>query len=222
MTTFVLIHGMGHGGWCWEAVEALLVDTGHTVHAPDLPLTSLDDDAAAVVELLDSIDGPKVLVGHSYGGLVISRAADQRTDLTHLFYIAAAMVGPDELLPVLAGEYPTIPLAGCLDFTDDGWVEIADPAGASNAFYQRCDPEAAAAATARLRRTSMSCLMTPTGAEPWNNIASTYVLCEQDGAIHPDLQRTMSARAQSVVVLDTDHSPFLSTPTRTAEILMGS
>ena len=77
-------------------------------------------------------------------------------------------------------------------------------------FYNSCSADDADAAIAQLRPTAFSVLATATGGEPWNEIPSTYVLCEQDQAIHPDFQRQMSSRAKHVVVIDTDHSPFLS------------
>ena len=97
MSKFVLVHGLCHGGWCWEPTATDLAALGHDVTAVDLPLTGLDDDASVVTHTLDRLDGPVVLVGHSYGGLVISRVANGRDDVSHLVYIAALMIGADDV-----------------------------------------------------------------------------------------------------------------------------
>jgi len=110
MSTFVLVHGAGHGAWCWERTERDLAARGHSSVAVDLPLTSLEEDAAAVSECLDSLDGQAILVGHSYGGLVISKAAGDRTDVEQLVYVAAVLVDADESILTLASGFPSSPL----------------------------------------------------------------------------------------------------------------
>jgi len=219
MSTFVLVHGLCHGGWCWESTADDLAHRGHEVIAVDLPLTGLDDDAAAVADTIDRLGRPVVLVGHSYGGLVISRAADGRNDVSHLVYIAALMIGADDLAGVLAGEFPPTVFNQRFEVSDDRMITI-DPDAAVECFYNECDTAIARAAAARLRPTSVGCLRMPTGAEPWNRIPSTYVVCERDQTIHPDMQRAMSARARRVRSLDTDHSPFMSTPGDLTRILI--
>jgi pimeloyl-ACP methyl ester carboxylesterase len=219
MSTFVLIHGMAHGGWCWQPIVERLQQHDHRVIAPDLPLTGLADDANSVGELLDSLDGTKILVGHSYAGLVISRAAADRSDIEHLVYIAATMI-PGDADPLAAGmESSGEQLVAALEFSDDGWMNIV-ASEAVAAFYSRCSPDEAAAAVERLRPTAIECLTDPSGGEPWRNIDSTYVLCQADAAVRPESQREMSARATKVVEVDTDHSPFLSSPDRLTEILL--
>ncbi len=74
----------------------------------------------------------------------------------------------------------------------------------------RSAAQRAAAAAERLRPTNAECLAVPPGAEPWRAVASLYILCKHDHAIHPEMQRWMSSRAGSVVSYDTDHSPFIS------------
>ena len=71
MTTMVLVHGAFHGAWCWEPVRSVLDEQGIPNLAPELPLTGLEADAGAVRALLDAVEGPVVLCGHSYGGMVI-------------------------------------------------------------------------------------------------------------------------------------------------------
>ena len=135
MGALILVHGLAHGAWCWSRTRADLVARGHDVLAVDLPLTGLDEDAAALRRALDDWGRESVLVGHSYAGLVISRAAAERPDVQHLVYVAAMLV--------------------------DG------------------------------------------------------------GDVYLDFQRWMSTRAGEVVTLDTDHSPFMSSPGQFADLLAG-
>jgi pimeloyl-ACP methyl ester carboxylesterase len=218
MASYVLVHGVCHGGWCWSQVAERLVERGHDVVAVDLPLTSLEDDAAEVRRALDAAPAPVVLVGHSYGGLVISMAAGGRTDVRHLVYVAAVMLDGDDDPGARFAEFPPTTLFQGDIVTDDGRLVIP-PDHAIVSFYAECDPDVAQAAAERLRPTALACLGTPTGAEPWRTVPSTYVLCERDQAIHPDLQRWMSTRARTVVTFDTDHSPFFSMPDELTEVL---
>ncbi len=208
---YVLVHGVAHGAWCWERTRTDLVAAGHEVVALDLALTSLADDASIVVDALDRFDGPKILVGHSYGGLVISKAAGERADVEHLVYVAAIMLDGDQLFTDVGAEFDATELAGALVIGDDGTFTVAHET-ALVAFYNECSHDDARNAAAQLRPTSITCVMSPAGAEPWRTIPSTYVVCERDQAIDAAMQRSMAQRATKVVVLDTDHSPFLSRP----------
>jgi len=214
---FICVHGVCHGGWCWDKTKSDLEAQGHTVSAPDLPLTSLDNDASAVRDVLDASTKPSVLVGHSYGGSVISKAAAGRTDVAHLVYVAAIMIGKDEVFAEVSAPYPS-DLGQSLLISEDNTFCV-DSKGAIDAFYHCCDPQEAADAAARLRTTSFDCVSTPSGAEPWNSIPSTYVLCSQDKAITAELQTLMSQRAATTVTIDTDHSPFYSAPEELLAVL---
>ncbi|MEM1231306.1 MAG: alpha/beta fold hydrolase [Pseudomonadota bacterium] len=217
---FVLIHGMGHGGWCWEQTQADLEAQGHTVQAPDLPLTSLEDDVALVTGLLEARSEPCVLVGHSYGGLVIAGASADRSDVRALVYVAAVLVSKDVLFTELSSHYPT-DLATVLTVGADGQVHV-DPESAAACFYQCCPDDVAARAVPRLRPSSVASVGAPAIAEPSTTIPSTYVVCLQDKAIAPALQQEMAQRATRAVELDTDHSPFYSEPEALRDVLLGA
>jgi len=129
------------------------------------------------------------------------------------------MIGAEEAAGARAGEFPSTVFDQRFELSDDGMITI-DPDSAVECFYNECESSVARAAAIRLRPTSVDCLRTPTGAEPWHDIPSTYVVCERDQTIHPDMQRAMSARARRVHSLDTDHSPFMSTPDELLDILV--
>ena len=218
MGALMLVHGVGHGAWCWRRTKADLDDRGHDVVAVDLPLTGLGDDAAAVQRALDDWGRSVMLVGHSYAGLVISKAAAERRDVQHLVYVAAMLVDGGDVYLDRMREFAAAPINAEVDLTADGNL-VVRPETAVGCFYNECDSAEAEEAARRLRPTAARCLSEPPGVEPWRSIPSTYVLCLRDRAIHPDFQRWMSARAGEVVTFDTDHSPFMSMPERFVDLL---
>ena len=220
MGALMLVHGVGHGAWCWHRTKADLVDRGHDVVAVDLPLTGLGDDAAAVQRALDDWGRSVMLVGHSYAGLVISKAAAERRDVQHLVYVAAMLVDGGDVYLDRMREFAAAPINAEVDLTADGNL-VVRPETAVGCFYNECDRAEAEEAARRLRPTAARCLSEPPGVERWRSIPSTYVLCLRDRAIHPDFQRWMSARAGEVVTFDTDHSPFMSMPERFVDLLDG-
>ena len=218
MTTVVLVHGAFHGAWCWEPVRSELDARGVANLAPDLPLTGFEDDAATVAAALEAVDGPVVLVGHSYGGMVISRAAGARDDVDRLVYLCAVQVADGEemtLRPTLLMEH--------LVHGDDGALSV-DLEFAAECFYHDCDPAAAAAAVAQLRPMPVGVgEIGGTAAEvpppAWTTIPSTYVVCTLDRTIDPETQREMARHATDVVTWDTSHSPMMSRPELVADLL---
>jgi pimeloyl-ACP methyl ester carboxylesterase len=219
MTTVVLVHGAFHDGWCWELVRSALDERGVPNQALDLPFTGLEGDAEAVGKLLDAVEGPAVLCGHSYGGMVISRAASGRDDVAHLVYLCAVQVGDDAEM----GEVVTARsnIAEAFVYGEDGSMS-ADLASAPLVFYHDCDDELTATAVSHLRVMPVG-VVQASDAEPpppaWTQIESTYVVCTDDQIIHPEGQRIMAAHADHVVELDTSHSPMLSRPDLVADVL---
>jgi pimeloyl-ACP methyl ester carboxylesterase len=219
MSVFVFVHGAGHGAWCWDRTERDLAAHGHSSVSMDLPLTGLDEDAAAVRDCLNELDEPAILVGHSYGGLVISKAAGGRSDVEQLVYVAAVLVGASEDVVSLTGAHTPTPLMGQLDYTPDGSM-ILTPTATLECLYNETPSEEARAASQRMRPTAASGLVSSPGADPWRTIPTTYVVCERDRALSPEMQRSMAARAGRVESIDTDHSPFASRPEEFCALLV--
>ena len=215
---YILVHGLGHGGWCWERTVATLEAMGHSVEAPDLPLTSLADDARTVAALIEQ-HSPAVVVGHSYGGLVISQAAAiTRGTITHLVYLAAAMFGADEDYLALMEQHETPVSANLTTRRGDSVIVPAETA--LEAFYNECSAADARAAAARLRPTAIACItLTEPPAEPWHKTPSLFIVCLRDRAMPPAAQAILARKARKVVELDSDHSPFLSANEALCEVL---
>lgn len=225
----ILVHGAWHGGWCWAALQSELDRRGVPSLAPDLPghgasgepLGDLYGDADAIAALALRLNRPVVLVGHSYGGVVITQAAAQVAQATELVFVAAFVPDEGDSLMGLLGSFEPRRVALGLATrpgSSDTTTSI-DPAGAAAAFYHLASPEVAAAAVARLGEQSVASFVQPVTAAPWHTLPSTYVLCRHDEAIHPDHQAIMAARCAVTVTLDADHSPFLTHVAEVADII---
>jgi pimeloyl-ACP methyl ester carboxylesterase len=225
---FVLVHGAWHGAWCWSALQAELDRRGLASYAIDLPghgastlpLGDLHDDAAHVAASLDALGRDVVLVGHSYGGAVITEAAVRTDRARHLVYLTAFVPDTGENVLGLLGSFPPaeVAISAAIVPRDDG-TTVIDPALAVAAFYANCPTAVAAAAIQRLSPQTMVSFGQPTTGAGWQTTTSTYVRCTEDQAIHIDHQTIMASRCSDVRTLHTDHSPFASAISETADIL---
>jgi pimeloyl-ACP methyl ester carboxylesterase len=230
----VLVHGAWHGAWCFDRVVALLTDAGIDAIAVDLPghgsdpgpLSDLHGDSARVREVLDQLDGECVLLGHSYGGAVITEAGTHPA-VRHLVYLCAFALDADESCmaaaikesAALGISFDGRPnLAEAMAFQSDETISVT-PAGAAECFYNDCDDATTAMAIGRLGPQPSGTLNDVPTAVAWRERPSTYVVCTEDLAVHPDLQRVMARRCTDTVDWPTSHSPFLSAPERVADLL---
>ncbi|MDE2403986.1 MAG: alpha/beta fold hydrolase [Sphingomonadales bacterium] len=217
MATFVLVPGAMHGSWCWDRVVPLLEGEGHRAVAVDLPGMGLGGAAADdgvtladwgdhVADVVRAQPGPVVLVGHSRGGLVIGEAAERVPALlAGLIYVAALLVPPGESVAGLRGVDP-----GAGPHAVPGFATL------TAMFYQKCSPEDAAWAVARLEAEPLQMLTSAATITPerWGRVPRGYVECRDDATIALVEQRRMQAAlpCDPVVTLDSDHSPWLSAP----------
>ncbi len=216
--TLLLVHGAWHGSWCWEPVRTRLADRGWPVATVDLPSVApaeerpgLHDDARAVREALDAIDGPVVVVAHSYGGAAVSEGAAGAPNLAHLVYVTAFQLDAGEsLLGTVGGQPPSW-------WKVDG--DLFSPLTPHEIFFADVDPDVAAAAIARLRPQSYAVASDRLTAAAWKDVPSTYVVCENDNAIPVFAQEAMAQRAGHVERLPSSHSPFLSHPAELTAII---
>lgn len=231
----VLIHGAWHGAWCWAALQAeldrrnvasLAIDLpGHGTST--LPFGDLHGDAQHVADVVSRLDRPVILVGHSYGGAVITEATHRiekvlPAGVAHLVYLAAFCPDAGETVMDLARHAS----GGPVDLGDamvpiEGGLSILEPAKAAPALYGDCDPNAVSAALERLCPQPLATMIQPAADAPWRRIPATYVVCTRDRSVHPGLQEFMATRCTNTVRFDTDHSPFLSMTTQTADVIAG-
>jgi pimeloyl-ACP methyl ester carboxylesterase len=226
-TTYILVHGAWGGGWCWR-------DVGHELSRRDVQWTALDlpssthgahpntflgDDAHEVIEVA-TFDGPVVLVGHSYGGVVITEAADRIPNLERLIYIAA-------LVPALgqsAGEViQEVSVRTLLDeaIEVEGDYLRLNPDRATAALYQDCTDEVASWAVSNLTTQTLASLRSPRSSFDVA-VTSYYVRCSLDHAVDPTLQEVMAGRCSEMATMESGHSPMLSQPIALCDLILAS
>lgn len=236
MARYVLVHGAWHGGWCWEEIVPGLEARGHVVVAPDLPgmgpprdglaSPTLEDWANFVADLVRVGDERTILVGHSRGGLVISRAAELAPEaIVRSVYVAAVLAGPGESLADAVQRGSTEPMAlspGIAIDPQSRYSRVKDLATARHMFFGNSPDAVAPRAFARLTEEPFDILRTRLELTPerYGRVPRTYVECLRDVALPIEVQRAMYARQPcEIATLDTDHSPFYSMPGKLTDIL---
>ena len=220
----LLVHGAFTGAWIWEDVLTELGRHGVTATTVDLPSRTaegtLDSDARAVRDALAALDGPAVLVGHSYGGAVITRAAADNPDVVRLVYVCAVLPQADEAVgDVLARDpAPAADLSAILVPAEDGTATLSRE-GARTTLYNDATDEQAASALDRMGRHALGTLAEKATGLGWREHPSTYVLTLQDKQFSVALQREFASHASRTVELDAGHGPMLTRPAELAAII---
>jgi len=214
----VLVHGAWADGSSWADVIEQLQRDGYTVRAAQLPLTSLADDVAVVRRELARIDRPVVLVGHSYGGAVISQAATEAANVVGLVYVAAFAPDAGETLGALGAMFPDTPLNGGLVDTEGTFTIVPDTF--VRAFAGDL-PERQARVLASVQKPIAGAILgTPAGHPAWRDLPSWYLVARDDQAIAPALERFMAARAKSKTIeVSASHAVMLSRPHAVADLI---
>jgi len=235
MSTFVLIHGAAHGGWCWYKVVAALEKHGHTVLAPDLPGHGKDKTPIAdvtlqryvdsVCKLLDAQREPVVLVGHSMGGGIITQVAEERPDrIKWLVYLTAAMPQNGQSMFERFQHDTTSASLASFEVAPDKISARFREEGIREAFYEDCSEEDIALAKLLLVPQAMEPITVPvkTSEAKWGQVPRAYIECLQDRALTPPFQKQLytATPCQKVISMNTSHSPFFSAPGELAKHLM--
>lgn len=219
--TAVFVHGGWHDGWSWHLVRDLLDARGVPSVALNLPMTTLDRDAAVLSATLADIEGDAIVISHSWGGSVATLGAIGAPNVRHLIYIAAVLTEAGHPTP------SSMPVEGRETLRPKVVIEtdtttIIDREVSLAAFYHDVEPSLARRAASRLRpfqKTGYAIIETNAVAA-WRTIPTTYVVCAEDRMIHPDTQREMAAAAGATVLeWPSSHSPFLSHPDLVADLV---
>ena len=231
MANYVLVHGSGHGAWCWQRVVPLLEAKGHNVVAVDLPGNGHDDTPLAGVTLetyaehvcrvLDSLDSPAVLVGHSLGGISISRAAELRPDKVAVLVYLTALLLPDggTFLSAVSDEpdaQRALETRSSWDLSEDRSHVVYKMEQAQHRFYNDCSQEDVEWAKPMLVPQPTGPLLSPMriSDENFGRVPRVYIECTQDNAMAPEFAREMytALPCAEVITMQTGHSPFMSAP----------
>jgi pimeloyl-ACP methyl ester carboxylesterase len=225
--TVVLVHGAFADASGFGGIIRELSTSGYRVLAPPNPLRGLAGDAAAVSAVAGAIDGPVVLVGHSYGGAVITQASAGLPNVVGLVYLAAFSLDAGESCASVQAPFPASLLAGTVTptpydapgaaggpdlFIGEGRFRetfCADvPVDLAQVMYATQRPLAAAAFTENAT------------AAGWKSVPSWYLVAAQDNAISPEAERFMARRMSSTTEeIDGSHTAFIAQPVRTADFI---
>jgi pimeloyl-ACP methyl ester carboxylesterase len=236
MSSYVLIHGSWHGGWCWDKMVSLLKAAGHRVVAPDLPghgqdktpisEISLAGFVARVGEVLEATPEPVILVGHSMGGIVITQAAEYWPErIQSLVYLCAFLPRSGEsLLQLAQQDRESLILPNLIINEAEGWHAVKEEAQ-REVFYQDCSDEAVARAKSLLvLHEALAPVATPLQLSPerYGRVRRVYIEALRDQTLGPALQKQMytATPCQQIFSLNTGHSPFLSAPEALVKQLM--
>jgi pimeloyl-ACP methyl ester carboxylesterase len=223
--TIVLVHGAFAESSSWNAVIAELNRDGYRTIAAANPLRGVSSDAAAVSAIIGSIDGPVVLVGHSYGGPVITEAANGKGNVKALVYVAGFAPDTGESSLTLSGRFPGSTLG-------DALLPVALPDGSQDLYIQpekfheqfAADVSAAQASlmAATQRPVAKAALAEPSGAPSWKTVPSYAIYGSADRNIPPAVMKFMADRALSlktVVVEGGSHALMVSHPDAVASLI---
>jgi pimeloyl-ACP methyl ester carboxylesterase len=235
MSTYILVHGSWHGGWCWNKVAPLLQKQGHTAVTVDLPGHGQDKTPIPeitlqrfvdrVCQVLDAQSKPVILVGHSMGGVVITQTAEYRPDkIKTLVYLCAFLPRNGEsLLQLAQQDRETLILPNLILNEAEGYHAVKAEA-IREVFYHDCgDEDVAWAKSLLVAQEALAPVATPVQISDANygRIPRVYIECRRDQTIGPSLQTQMymATLCQRVLSLDTSHSPFLSAPEKLVDHL---
>jgi pimeloyl-ACP methyl ester carboxylesterase len=226
--TVVLVHGSWADASSWNGVITHLLHDGYTVVAPPDELRSLSGDAASVRAFLDTIEGPVVLVGHSYGGEVITNAATGAANVAALVYVDAFQPDEGESAFTLAGPDSALSADPATIFD---LVPANQPPTASTEVYLKPSTVFASFATgldrtdkalvaATQRPATLGALQERSGTPAWRTIPSWAFIGTQDKIIPPSVQRSMAARAGSTVTeFKAGHLSLMTNPEAVSKVI---
>jgi pimeloyl-ACP methyl ester carboxylesterase len=227
--TVVLVHGAFADASGWAAVEQRLQRRGYTVLAPANPLRGVASDAAYLASVLATITGPIVLVGHSYGGEVITNTATGNPNVKALVYIAAFAPDQGETSGTLATMFPGTGLTqanlvfrpyplGNGETGTDGYI---NPAVFQSVFCADVPADLAATMGASQRPAELATLGEPSGVPAWKTIPSWYLVASQDHAIPPASERFMAHRMGAhTVEINSSHVAMISHPKAVTDLIL--
>jgi pimeloyl-ACP methyl ester carboxylesterase len=215
----VLVHGAWADGSCWSKVIPLLQAAGLHAAAVQNPLTSIADDVAATNRIINIQDGPVLLVGHSYGGAVITEAGNH-AKVAGLVYVAAFAPDEGETLGGMAQKYPQPPLFSEIQPIEDGFL-LLTAKGLTESFAQDLSAEEKQTMIATQAATQGALLATPITKAAWHTRPSWFVIAENDRAISPEQERSTAKRMGSkTLTVSTSHVAMLAQPEKVAQFII--
>lgn len=217
----VLVHGAFADGSSWSKVIAQLQAKGYNVIAAQNPLTSFDEDVAAAKRAIALMDGPVLLVGHSYGGMVISEAGKD-PKVAGLLYVAALVPEEGQSASDVNAAMPTTGVEKVFHLSSEGFLSLPLK-GIDEHFAQDASPEERKVIYATQIPWAASATQQKVYSPAWQTKPSWYIVAAKDGMINPDLERFKAKLIKATTLeLTSGHVPMVSQPTKVANFIIGA
>ena len=218
----VLVHGAWADGSGWGKVIKLLLEAGYRTVAVQNPLTSLADDVETTRRLIESMDGPVLLVGHSYGGVVITETAHKCPNVVGLVYIAAFAPEVGESITILASL--GAPPAGAAAVRPDKYGTLwIDRSLFADNFCQDVQKDEALVMAAAQKPLAARCFDDKITNAGWKDLPCYYQVSEDDRMIPPPAEKFMAERMKAKTVISivgASHAPMVSHPDKIADLIL--
>lgn len=215
----VLVHAAWTDASSWNRVIPALQRKGMQVLAVQIPLTSLSDDAATVRRALKRVSGPVVLVGHSYGGAVVTAAGSGNLNVKALVYVAAMAPDEGETVGQLLHRGTPHVSAPALVPDENAFLWMSAK-GFADAVAHDSSAKDAELMAATQKPIAIKCVEEPMSRPAWRDKPSWYLVAERDRMIAPETQRFMAHRAGShILAMELDHTPLASAPDQVLAII---
>ncbi len=212
----VLVHGAFANATGWEGVISILQRDGYPVIAVENPLESFGGDVATTKRAINSLPGPVVLVGHSYGGAVITQAASQNSKVKALVYVAAIAPEGGEAIGAYLNKYPS-DLSGALKTDSAGFAKV-DPTKFRMVLAGDVAEEKTAILAVSQKPINTASFAATVSDATWKTLPSWYIVSTQDRALNPELERFYAKRmGAKTIEIHTSHVPFLTHPKEVAQ-----
>jgi len=219
-TNIVLVHGLWADGSSWSKVIPILKNAGHKVIAVQLPLHSLADDVETVKRAIELAGGPTILVGHSFGGFIITNAAYNNQNVSGLVYVSA--FAPDEGEST-ANFVDVSTLPPGLLVPDSGGFLYLNPEMFHEAFIQDANATEAETLAVVQKPAHQSFATEPSGPPAWKQLPTWFEVSEGDRIIPPDVQRNFAKRMNATTItLNSSHASLVTHPDEIAELILNA
>jgi pimeloyl-ACP methyl ester carboxylesterase len=215
----VLVHGAWADGTCWSGVIERLQAEGFRVRAPQFPLTSLAEDVARLRQVLELAGGPTIVVGHSYGGQIVTALGADAANVAGLVYIAAFGLDEGESLDALLSQGPVQPALAHMVTDPRGFTWLSEDDFVEH-FAADVDLTWARVMYAVQQPLGSSAFTDVMGVPAWRSRPSWYLVAQDDEAIPPDVERRFAQRMDAAIVeVRSSHVAMVSHPAEVADLI---
>jgi len=215
----VLVHGAWADGSCWSGVIERLQAAGYTVTAPQFPESSLTADVVRLRQVLRRQDGPTIVVGHSYGGQIMTALGTDAPNVDGLVYIAAFALDQGESIGKMLGQGPPTPALAHLDVDAAGFAWLPEEDFVKH-FAADVDPVRARVMWAVQQPVAAAAFQDVMGVPAWKSLPTWFLVAAADEAIPPDAERQFAARMGATTIeVPSSHVAMVSHPDEVAELI---